>query len=555
MAYDLVVRGGTIVDGSGMPGFRGDVAVKDGRIVEIGKATGDARRVLNAEGLVVAPGVIDNHCHYDAQAIWDPLCTFSSYHGATTVVIGNCSLALAPAHESDRDALVSLLSRVEAIPLEALQAGISWSWETIGQYFDALDRRLGVNVAAFIGHSAVRRYVMGDAAYDREATEDEIVAMKHIVREGLEAGAIGLSYERNTRHFDHEGRVSPTNVASDLERFALAAVLDEAGHGTLQVGGSAKLGIGLAQAGGRPVLYGGINENAAAPGQWRQHMEEAEALGREGLRTYRLLNPQPTILRYTLKTAQHFDALPTWKAVMTSPLDKKKVALRDPETRVKLHHEAVDTPYSGANGEFCKRWDLQFVFRTAVPKNASLQGKSVAQVAREQGRDVLDTFFDLALEEDLETVFERRERNGDPAAMAEMLHSPHILVGQSDGGAHVVFRTTYSYPTYLLGHWVRERGILTIEEAVRKLSFESACVFGLNDRGLLRPGYAADMMVFNPDTISPLEPEEAQDLPGGASRRKQLATGIEWTVVNGDVLLEHGQPTGACPGRVVRGGR
>jgi N-acyl-D-amino-acid deacylase len=379
--------------------------------------------------------------------------------------------------------------------------------------------------------------------------------MKQVVPEGLEAGAVGLSYERNTRHVDHEGRVSPTNVASDRERYALASVLDEVGHGTLQVGGSAKLGIGLAQAGGRPVFYGGIAQNAADPDRWKQDMNEAEDYGREGLRAFRLLNPMPTLLRYTLKTAQHFDALPSWKPVMTAPLAEKKRLLADPGVRAKLHYEAVDTPYSGANGEFCKRWDLQIVFKTALPKNAGMEGKSVAQVAAETGRDVLDTFLDLALEEDLDTVFERHERNGDPEAMAEMLNSPNILVGQSDGGAHVVFRTTYAYPTYLLGHWVREKKILSLESAVRKLSFESASVLGLGDRGLIRPGFVADMMVFDPETIGPLEPEETQDLPGGAIRRKQLATGIEWTTVNGEVLMEHGEPVGAFPGKVIRGGR
>jgi N-acyl-D-amino-acid deacylase len=550
MAYDLVVRGGMIIDGSGLPRFRGDVAVQDGRIAVVGKVTGGARRVLDADGLVVAPGVIDNHCHYDAQVTWDPLCTFSCYHGATTVVIGNCSLALAPAHPYDRDSLVSLLSRVEAIPLQALEAGVNWSWETLPEYFDTLNRRLGVNVASFIGHSAVRRYVMGDAAYEREASADEIAQMKNVVREGMDAGAVGISYERNARHFDHQGRVSPTYVASDEERYALAGVLDEVGRGTIQVGGDSKLGARLAQAGGRPVLYGSISQNAADPDGWRRSMNDAEELGRQGLRTFRLLNPQPTILQYTLKTAQHFDAHPTWRSVMMLPLEERKRAFRDPETRAKLHYEVIETPYGGG-GEFTRRWDLQFVFQPALAKNAALRGQSVAQIAEQQGRDVLDAFLDLALEEDLETVFERRESNSDAAAMAEMLHSPHVLVGQSDGGAHVVFRANYSYPTYLLGYWVREAGLLSLEEGVRKLTFDSACVFGLGDRGLLRPGWAADMMVFDPATIGALDVEDSPDLPAGATRRKQLASGIEWTVVNGEVLLERGEHLGSYPGKVI----
>jgi N-acyl-D-amino-acid deacylase len=312
MAYDLVVRGGTIVHGSGMPRFRGDVAVQNGRVAVVGKVTGTAKRVIDADGLVVAPGVIDNHCHYDAQVTWDPLCTFSCYHGATTVVIGNCSLALAPAHIEDRDSLASLLSRVEAIPLEALEAGVNWSWETIPQYFDALDRRLGINIGSFIGHSAVRRYVMGEAAYEREASEDEIGEMRGVVREGMQAGALGVSFERNIRHFDHQGRIAPTFVASDQERYSVAGVLDELGRGTVQVGGDRELGIRLAQAGGRPVLYGSITQNAADPDGWRQALADADELGRQGLHTFRLLNPRQHVLPYTLRNAQHFDAHPTW---------------------------------------------------------------------------------------------------------------------------------------------------------------------------------------------------------------------------------------------------
>jgi len=554
MAYDLIVRGGTIIDGSGLPRYRGDVAVDKGRIAVVGKVSGTAKRVLDADGLVVAPGVIDNHCHYDAQVTWDPLCTFSCYHGATTVVIGNCSLALAPAHDYDRDSLASLLSRVEAIPLEALEAGVSWNWETIPQYFDALDKRLGVNVGSFIGHSAVRRYVMGEAAYEREANDDEIGEMRGIVREGMQAGALGVSFERNVRHFDHQGRIAPTFVASDQERYAVAGVLDEVGRGTIQVGGDRELGIRLAQAGGRPVLYGSITQSAADPDAWRQALADADVLGRQGLHTFRLLNPRQHVLPYTLKNAQHFDAHPTWKTVMMLPLEERKNAFRDPATRAKLHYEVCETPYAG-NGEFVRRWDTQFVAQPALAKNASLAGKTLAAIAIEQGKDVLDVFLDLALEEDLDTVFERRETNSDPEAVAEMLHNSHVLVGQSDGGAHVVFRSDYAYPTTLLGYWVREQGILSLEEAVRKLTFDSACVFGLGDRGLLRPGWAADMMVFDPDTVAPRPVEDVPDLPGGASRRKQLADGIQWTVVNGEVLLEAGEHTGALPGKVVGQGR
>ena len=553
MAYDLIIRNGKVIDGSGIPGFHGDVAISGGRIVEVGKVNGEARQVLNADGLVVAPGIIDNHTHYDAQVTWDPLCTYSCYHGITTAVMGNCSLAMAPAHREDREMLSGVLSHVEAIPLEAIQAGVTWSWETIPEYLNALDRRLGINVAALIGHSAVRRYVMGEASQERHATDDEVAAMKAIVREGLEAGAVGISFERNLRHFDWNGRLAPTNLASEEEIFAVAAVADEVGRGVIQFGGDRSISTRLAKASRRPVFYGNITQQAVAPDKWRKQLGEAEHLMRQGYRAYQFVMPRPGDLRYTLKTAQHFDAMATWKNVMLLPLDLRTQAFRDPETRAKLHREAVETPMdTNRAGDFTRRWDLQFVFKPALAKNQHLKGKSVAEIAREQGRDVLDVFLDLSLEENLETEFERHEVNSDEAAMTALLTSPYTVIGQSDGGAHVVFRTDYSYSTYLLSHWVREKEIMSLEDAIRKLTFVPASLFGFSDRGLVRPGLAADLMVFDPDTIGPLEPGEAHDLPGGARRRKQLAKGIEWTLVNGQVLIEKGEHTGAFPGKVAR---
>lgn len=553
MTHDLIIKDAHVIDGSGLPGFHGDVAVSRGRIVEIGRVGGKGRRVVQADGLTVAPGIIDNHTHYDAQVTWDPLCTYSCYHGVTTVVIGNCSLALAPAHREDRENLAGVLSHVEAIPLEAIQAGVQWSWETIPQYLDALDQRLGLNVAALIGHSAVRRYVMGDSSQERHATAEEIGAMKAIVHEGIEAGAVGVSFERNPRHFDWDGRLAPTNLAADSEIFAVAGVVDEAGRGVIQFGGDRKLGAEVAKRTRCPVFYGNITQAAVAPDRWRKQLDETESLMRQGHRAYQFVMPRPGDLRYTLKTAQHFDAMPTWKNVMLLPLEARKVAFRDPATRAKLHREAVETPMNpNLAGDFTRRWDLQFVFKPALAKNERLTGKSILEIAQDQGKDVLDALLDLVLEENLETEFERREVNSDEAAMKALLTSPYTIIGQSDGGAHVVFRTDYSYSTYLLSHWVRQKRIMSLEEAIRKLTFIPASLFGLYDRGLLRPGMAADLMLFDPDAIAPLEPGEAYDLPGGSRRRKQLAEGIAMTVVNGQVLIDQGEHTGVYPGKVAR---
>ena len=391
---------------------------------------------------------------------------------------------------------------------------------------------MGVNVASLIGHSAVRRYVMGDASQERHATDNEVAAMKAIVREGIEAGAVGVSFERNMRHFDWDGRLAPTNLAADAEIFAVAGVIDEVGRGVIQFGGDRKLGAQVAKTSRCPVFYGNITQQAVAPDRWREQLAEAENMMRQGHRAYQFVMPRPGDLRYTLKTAQHFDALPTWKNVMLLPLEKRKEVFRDPEVRAKLHVEAVETPRDPNRvGEFTRRWDLQFVFRPALAKNQHLKGKSVAEIAREQGRDVLDVFLDLSLEEDLETEFERREVNSDEGAMTALLTSPYTVIGQSDGGAHVVFRTDYSYSTYLLSHWVREREIMSLEDAIRKLTFVPASLFGLFDRGLVRPGMTADLMVFDPDDRRPAgagrssRPAGRRQAPQAARQRDRVDRG------------------------------
>ncbi len=330
-------------------------------------------------------------------------------------------------------------------------------------------------------------------------------------------------------------------------------MVDQVGRGVIQFGGDRKLGTEVAKRTRCPVFYGNITQAAVAPDRWRKQLDETESLMREGHRAYQFVMPRPGDLRYTLKTAQHFDAMATWKNVMLLPLEMRKEAFRDPATRAKLHKEAVETPMNtNLAGDFTRRWDLQFVFKPALAKNQHLIGKSIAEIAKEQNKDVLDTLLDLVLEENLETEFERREVNSDEAAMKALLTSPYTIIGQSDGGAHVVFRTDYSYSTYMFSHWVRQKQIMSLEEAIRKLTFIPASLFGIYDRGLVRQGMAADLMIFDPATIAPLEPGEAFDLPGGSRRRKQLAQGIEMTVVNGQVLIEKGEHTGALPGRVAR---
>ena len=556
MVYDLLVKNGRIVDGSGMPSFHGDVAVMRGKIAEIGRLSGPAARVIDAGGMVIAPGFIDNHCHYDAQVTWDPLCTFSCHHGATSVVIGNCSLTLAPAKPSDREKVLGMLSQVEAIPLDILRAGISWNWQTVPQYMDAIDRRLGVNVGMLVGHSPLRLYAMGEASQERAATDGELNAMREVVREALEAGALGLSVTRNMSHFDVEGKRIPAAVAPEEELIALAKVLGEVGTGAIQSGGGAgpemknRLMSRLSEASGRSVVYNQIQQSAFAPARWKEHLSLVEDACRQGVRALPLISPTVVVQHFTMKNCQIFRQMPTWLSLMNVADEEKLRAYGDPVTREKLRAD-LDLPDSG----FFKRWDLILVEEPYLAKNKSFKGRNIAQIAAAEGRDPFDLFVDLVVEEELNTRLAFGNRNTDREAVGQLLRSPYTVVGLSDGGAHVQFHSEVGYSTQLLGYWVREQKIMPLEQAVRRLTFDPAAAFGIHDRGLLKPGLAADMVVFDPATVNPGKEEAVYDLPNNGWRIRLLAEGIHYTVVNGEVLMEGGRHTGATPGRVLRNAR
>jgi N-acyl-D-amino-acid deacylase len=559
MAYDLLIKNGRIVDGSGMPSYKGDVAVAGGKIAELGRLNGAAKRVIDADGKVIAPGFIDNHCHYDAQVTWDPLCTFSCYHGATSVIIGNCSLAVAPVREHDHEKLISMLSQVEAIPMDVLQAGVPWNWESFPQYMDVLDQKLGVNVGALMGHTAIRLYAMGEASQERAASEDELELMRTVVREGIEAGALGLSLSRNMSHFDVQGKLIPASFAPEPELFALAETLGELGTGVIQSGGGTtpelkdRLMSRLSAASGRRVIYNTIAENARAPMRWKQHLDFVEASCREGNRAMPLCSPNSVVGRFTMKNCQTFRQLPTWLEIMNSSDGQKIRAYGDLGLRKQLRAE-IDAPL-GPDSRWAKRWDLLLVEEPALAKNQGLKNKSIAEIAAAQRRDPLDVFLDLAVEEELNTLFALGQNNTDREAMTQFLTSPYTVVGLSDGGAHVQFHCQVGYSTRMLGYWVRERGIMPLEQAVRRLTFDSATAFGIYDRGLLQPGMAADIVVFDPATVQPRKQEVVNDLPNNGWRVRALADGVDCTVVNGEVLIENGTHTGATPGRVLRNAR
>jgi N-acyl-D-aspartate/D-glutamate deacylase len=559
MAYDLLIKNGRVIDGSGRPAYTGDVAVAGGKIVEVGRLSGTARQTIEADGRAIAPGFVDNHCHYDAQVVWDPLCTYSCHHGSTTVIIGNCSLALAPVKPEAREKLAGMLSYVEAIPMDVLQAGVPWNWESFPQYMGAIGQRLGVNVGTLVGHSAVRLYAMGEECSDRDATAAELETMRRLVRESIDAGALGLSITRNMNHFDIAGKRIPAACAPESELFALADVLREAGTGVLQCGGGTnpemkdKLLSRISEASGRPVMYNTLLEQARQPGRWRQHLKHVEETAKQGIRAIPLCNPGSILNRFTMKNCQVFRSMPTWLPILQGPDADKLRAYSNPEIRAKLRAE-VDAPL-GPDSTFSQRWDLMVVEEPKLAKNRGLAGKHIAEIAKAQGKHPVDAFLDLAVEEELETGFCLGEINMDTEAVAQILGSPYAVVGLTDGGAHVQFHSNVSNPTRLLGYWVREKKIMSLERAVQRLTFDSAAAFGIYDRGLVQPGMAADLVVFDPDTVAPRKEDVVHDFPANGWRMRELADGIHYTVVNGEVLLEKGEHTGAHPGRVLKNAR
>jgi N-acyl-D-amino-acid deacylase len=558
MAYDLLIRNGKVVDGSGGPSFRGDVAVKDGRIVEIGRLSGAAARTIDAEGRAVAPGFIDNHCHYDAQVTWDPLCTYSCDHGATSVIFGNCSLSLSPVRKGSEDRLCEFLSYVEAIPMEVLRT-VEFGWETVPEYLDQLDHHLGVNVGNLVGHSAVRFYVMGEDCQKRAASDDEIRAMQGLVRDGIAAGALGLSVSRNEGHYDPQGVHIPALWADEREIMALGEVLRQMGTGVIQSGGGngAEMKNGLmsrlSEATGRTVVYNNLTQSMRRPDQWKKQMAQIDGTVAKGIRAFPMCTPNRITDYFTLRNCQEFRGLPTWHPILLSSPEEMLRAYRDPELRQKLHAEAVefkvDTPPPG----ICRTWWDYMVLQTAVrPKNKKYEGKTLGEIAKAEGKGIIDAFLDLAVEENLDSEWLHGEINVDDAAMAQILTYPNAVIGLSDGGAHVQFQSGFGFSTRLLSEWVREKRVMSLEQAVRRLTFDSASIFGLWDRGLLRPGMVADIVVFDPETVRPLPLEVVHDFPTGARRIKEPAAGIHMTLVNGEVLLEDGRHTGALPGRVLR---
>ncbi len=561
MTYDVVIRGGRVVDGTGMPGFSADLAVSDGRIAKIGRVAERGARELSAEGCVVAPGFIDVHTHYDVQLDWDPLASPSCWHGVTSVLTGNCGFTLAPAKANDVPWLAAMLSRVEGMSKEALAEGFQFAGGSFGDFWNRLEGRLGVNAGGYVGHSAVRRWVMGDDASERVATEAEIGDMKELVRAAMREGAVGFSTSQIAIHVGDDGREVPSNHAAPEEILALASVLAEFDHGAIEIiprsfaegydQEDRALLLDLYRVSGKPVELNILTPTPQHPMGWQNMLEFCNEAFAQGAR----LHPQFTTnrLELHLKLADTFvfDEMPVWREILTHSEPERSRRLADPEWRARMQAEWEDDDSRAVAFDL---GDLE-IEHVRDDANSGLIGRSVGEIAEEEGQTKLDAFLDLALREDLQTSFCTRSPEIAREFIANIVESslkdPIVMAGSSDGGAHLASFTGADYSTRLLTEWVP--GTLTLEQAIWRLTGMPATVHGLRDRGFLRTGAWADVVVYDPARLSCGEAHLVCDFPASTERYVVKAEGYVATLVNGEVVMENGEPTGVLPGHFIRG--
>jgi len=562
MTFDLVIRGGRVVDGSGMPGFSADIAIQAGRIARIGRVTDAAKRVIEADGAVVTPGFIDVHTHYDVQLDWDPIASPSCYHGVTTVLTGNCGFTLAPAKPEDVPWLAAMLSRVEGMSKEALAAGFRFNGGSFADFWNRHEGKLGVNAGGYVGHSAVRRYVMGDDASERVATREEIAAMQVLVRQAMHEGALGFSTSQLDIHVGDDGREVPSNHATAEEVIALCSVLAEFDHGAIEAiprsfaeGYNAKdrdMLVAMYRVSGKPIELNILTPTPSSPMGWQNALEFCRESFRQGVRVHPQFTTNKLELHLKLADTFVFDEMPLWREVLTTAEPERSKRLADPTWRAKLQSEWDDEKTRAVAFDL---GELE-VEATRDAANARWVGRTIAELGAERGTGKLDTFLDLALSEDLQTCF--RSRMSDVAKqfirhiVSTGISDPIVMAGSSDGGAHLASFTGADYSTRLLAEWVPS-GSVSLEHAVWRLTGMPATVHGLRDRGFLRTGAWADVVVYDPATLAASEAYLTRDFPANTERYVVDATGYRNVIVNGEVLLENGAHTGALPGHVLRG--
>lgn len=562
MTYDLVIKNGSVVDGSGNPQYRADVAVNDGKIAAIGRINEGAKKTIDAEGHVVSPGFVDGHTHMDAQVFWDPIGSCSCYHGVTSVVMGNCGFTLAPCKQEDADMVFRNLERAEDLSRDAMLEGIDWRWETFPQFLDVVDELpKGINYAGYIGHSALRTYVMGERAFTDAASEDDVRKMQHLVKEAVQAGAIGFSTSRTFNHLTADDRPVASRLAEWDEVRAIVNAVGETGKGLFEIAGEApgrdperiaeyhgRL-RDLAVASGVPQTWGMFSVRAA-PDLWRPYFDLLDETAAAGGRMYAQVHSRALSSLLSFESNTPFDNWEYWSEFRQLPLAEQAAKLRNPEIKAKLI-EVASREYTGPRivGAEARPPEWDFIY----PMDDMVYDKpSMAELARAKGVHPVELMIDMALERDLKMFFRQPIANEDQSQVLDMMKHPRSVITFSDSGAHVSQIMDSSLQTHLLSYWVREKQAMTLEEAVKQITYNTATMWGLHDRGLVREGMAADLVVFDPKTIGARMPDVVHDLPAGAKRLKQTADGILNTVVNGEILLTNNEHSGAVPGQLLR---
>ncbi len=562
MSYDLLIKNGTVVDGSGGARYRADVAVSDGRIAAIGRVNERAEQIIDAEGHIVSPGFVDGHTHMDAQVFWDPIGSCSCYHGVTSVVMGNCGFTLAPCKPEDADFVFRNLERAEDLSRDAMLAGIDWTWETFPEFLDAVDALpKGINYAGYIGHSALRTHTMGERAFTDPATEDDLKTMQRAVQEAVRAGAIGFSTSRTLNHVTPDDQPVASRLAEWDEVRAIVNAMGETGKGIFEIAGETpgrnperireyfdRL-KNLAVESGVTQTWGMFSVRAA-PELWRPYFDLVDETAAAGGRMVVQVHSRALNVLLSFKSNTPFDKWDVWKDLRTLPLDEQKAKLRDAAFKAKLV-EVASREYKGPKivGAEPRPPNWNFVYPMA---NMDYDQPNMADLAQQKGVHPVELMIDLALEHDFDIFFRQPLANENQDHVLEMIKHPRSVVTFSDSGAHVSQIMDSSLQTHLLSHWVREKQALTLEEAVRQITYNTATLWGLHDRGLIRRGMAADLVVFDADTVGADLPTVVDDLPSGARRLKQTASGIKNTVVNGEILLTDNEHSGAAPGQLLR---
>ena len=545
-----------MIDGVGAPAIRADIGIAAGRLVEIGELSGLARKTIDAHGLVVAPGFIDPHTHYDAQICWDGATTPSSWHGVTTVVMGNCGVGIAPCRPQAREVAMRDLVNVEAIPFEVLNAGITWDWETFPEYMDAAARRKpSLNLAFMAPLTPFRHYVMGEASMERAANVEETRKIKALLGEAMDAGAFGFSSTLLNQHMGYEGKPLGCRNASREEIKAYCNVLREKGKGSIEYAMTRQIAVledaelelleFMLDESRRPVTFIAMFDRDDLPEALRNTMRKVKPLIARGARPQ--TSPLPLTRELVMRSPFAFAAFPSWKRLFENTAKEAQAAVyRDPAFRESFRKD-LKNPTSFAD------WARITLHEVKNPKLSKWEGKTVAEIAAARGVDGVDALLDVTLEDDLENEFTVQSWNTRVDRMTELLNDPAMLIGLGDGGAHLDMLCDSGYPTYVLGTWVRERKALTLEEAVRRMTSDPADFFGIKDRGRIAPGLAADLVLFDPKTVgSEMRPERLHDLPGGGKRMVKRSRGIHMTLVNGEITWQDGKLTGAAAGRVLR---